>query len=114
MRWPTFQSLKMLTILACLSLLLTSLGACAGLNQKELVAIAPSLPPLPADVKTCLKNHVNLPEGDWNVNMVGRIIAQYQGREDELESCLIVNDKFYQDLRRGLARKGKSGWLSKR
>jgi hypothetical protein len=46
--------------------------------------------------------------------MVGRIIAQYQGREDELESCLIVNDKFYQDLRRGLARKGKSGWLSKR
>lgn len=65
------------------------------------------------DVKTCLKNHIgqNLPAGDWTIRDVGQIIAQFQGREQELEACIKINDKFYQELRIGLGKQGKKGWF---
>lgn len=102
-----FLNSRLLKQSACLSLLLisTSLGGCASLN-KTFVAVPIKLVDIPVDVKTCLAHHVKPPKGDWTVEMVAQVVAQYRRREGELEDCLYNVEQFYTSYQRRLAQKG--------
>lgn len=83
-------------------LLLGSLSLVACANVERVIAEAPNLPQIPAELKECVGRHTKVPSGDWTTEDVVDIVAKYQRREIELEECYGGLYAFYLDIQRGL------------
>lgn len=81
-------------------LLLTVCVGCAG-NDRSLT-VAPSLPPVSADLKACFEKRAFIPKGPWSKAQVISIIGRLQASEDEKDGCGKRLISFYEDLAAGM------------
>ena len=79
---------------ACLLLLLS---ACAASNNLP-VAVAPTLPPIPAHLGVCFSGVTDLPSGDWTNAQVVEILANLRSSELQMNRCGRELIAFYEQL----------------